>query len=302
MSHSNVFSMRSHRRPDQTVNFTAPTNTSGRGISLVVGPGVSVYYDLQPPNLWTEHSHPVTQIVIALDPVRSIMRWSDYDGPREVRCTSPHVWIVAPSILHSVEWKDTGGIIVLYVEPDYVRAECGGDVTQCGVVPLAKASQHDYLIARLCRKFHDLCHAKRIATTTFVAASGALLAPIILRIFLQRSKPRNSGVQHLSDSRLIRITEFIETHIRDPILRRDLARVAGLSEHHFSRAFKATTGIPPMKYLWRCRIYRARQLLETGAWKVASAAAETGFFDQSHLDRQFRKEFGCAPGSVIPSG
>jgi transcriptional regulator GlxA family with amidase domain len=55
-----------------------------------------------------------------------------------------------------------------------------------------------------------------------------------------------------------------------------------------------------MKHVWGFRIHRARQLLETGQFKVAQVAAETGFYDQSHLDRQFRKEFGVSPGSVIP--
>lgn len=43
------------------------TNYSGHGIVLKIGRGVSAYYDLQPPNSWTEHEHSTAQIVMVLD-------------------------------------------------------------------------------------------------------------------------------------------------------------------------------------------------------------------------------------------
>ena len=121
-----------------------------------------------------------------------------------------------------------------------------------------------------------------------------------LKAHLSRAALRQSQPAGLAEKRLQRVTAYIDAHLRDPLSRALLAQVGGLTEYHFSRMFKVSTGMPPMQYVWRCRIHCARQLLETGKWKVVAAAAEAGFCDQSHLDRQFRKAFGCSPGSVIP--
>ena len=280
-------------------DFVIPTNNSGRGNGLKEGSGVSVYYDLQPPNSWPEHQHPTAQIVIALESVDAVMQWSHGGHQFYETCTKHHVWIVPPGMPHSAEWKGTAAMLVLYVECDYIREECGCELAHGAVLSLPLLARQDYLITRLCRKFHDLCHGKRSHSGVLTVAGGTLLAALLLKAHFQRVA-RPEQARGLDKRRLHRITDYIDEHLREPLSRAQLAQVCSLTEHHFSRMFTASTGIPPMRYVWRCRIHRARQLMETGEWKVVATAAETGFCDQSHLDRQFRKEFGCSPGSVIP--
>ena len=43
------------------------------------------------------------------------------------------------------------------------------------------------------------------------------------------------------------------------------------------------------------RLQRAREMIKAGE-PLAEIAAETGFTDQSHLNRQFKKAFGMTPG------
>jgi AraC family transcriptional regulator len=280
-------------------HFALPVNNSGHGNVLKPGRGVSVYYDLQPPNRWPEHQHPTAKIVVALDPVEVVMHWGLTGHLFSEKSSVSHVWIVPPDTPHSAEWKGQAARLELYVERTYIREEFGCDLTDCAVLPLTLLARQDYLITRLCKRFHDLCHRKRSHSGLLTVAGGTLLATQLLKAYLlfvaRRYKERG-----LNKKKLLRVIDYIDAHLRDPLSRALLAQVSGLTPYHFSRMFKASTGIPPMKYVWRCRIHRARQLVETGDWKVVTAAAETGFFDQSHLDRQFRKEFGCTPGSVIP--
>jgi transcriptional regulator GlxA family with amidase domain len=53
--------------------------------------------------------------------------------------------------------------------------------------------------------------------------------------------------------------------------------------------------LPPCTYLSQLRITRARRLLEQGM-SVVSVAQATGFVDQSHLHRVFRRLVGVTPG------
>jgi transcriptional regulator GlxA family with amidase domain len=52
--------------------------------------------------------------------------------------------------------------------------------------------------------------------------------------------------------------------------------------------------MPPHRYLLAQRILRARRLLEAGE-PIAAVAAATGFVDQSHLHRHFRRGLDVTP-------
>lgn len=76
----------------------------------------------------------------------------------------------------------------------------------------------------------------------------------------------------------------------------DLARRAGSSREGFTRRFGREAGMPPHAHRLIHRLNRARALLRTGM-PLAMAAAETGFADQSHMGRHFRRVFGTTPGA-----
>ena len=63
---------------------------------------------------------------------------------------------------------------------------------------------------------------------------------------------------------------------------------------HLVRSFTATFGVPPHAYLTGRRIDRARRLLLAGH-PPAAVAIESGFHDQSHLTRIFRRYLGTTP-------
>lgn len=75
----------------------------------------------------------------------------------------------------------------------------------------------------------------------------------------------------------------------------ELARVAGLSAHYFSRAFRRRYGLPPHRWLLQQRIDRAKRLL-AGRLPLAEIALELGFVDQSHFGACFRAIVGVSPG------
>jgi AraC-like DNA-binding protein len=92
-----------------------------------------------------------------------------------------------------------------------------------------------------------------------------------------------------------RICEYIESHLDQKIGLDALASMAGLSTHHFARAFHQSVGTPPHNYLLSRRLERAERMLRETRLPLAEIAAATGFSDQSHLARHFRRRTGMAP-------
>ena len=73
-------------------------------------------------------------------------------------------------------------------------------------------------------------------------------------------------------------------------------RAGGVSRHRLTRLFRAAYGVPPHRFVLAQRIRAARRLLERGG-APAEVAAQTGFFDQSHLHRHFTRTLGMTPGA-----
>jgi AraC-like DNA-binding protein len=77
---------------------------------------------------------------------------------------------------------------------------------------------------------------------------------------------------------------------------RTLAREVGWSRRHLGERFRVELGLPP-KVLGRVlRFERARRLLEAPRRpSLAEVAAVCGYYDQAHLNREFRELAGCSP-------
>jgi len=75
----------------------------------------------------------------------------------------------------------------------------------------------------------------------------------------------------------------------------EMAARIGMSREGFSRMFARRWGMPPHAFRLTSRLNHARKLLRAGE-SIAAVAAETGFADQSHFGRWFRRTFGVTPG------
>ncbi|WP_420336562.1 AraC family transcriptional regulator [Roseibium sp.] len=89
---------------------------------------------------------------------------------------------------------------------------------------------------------------------------------------------------------------FLKECFRDPVRVSDLENIANLDRFTLSRQFKRAYGTSPHRYLLMRRLGHAKQMLANGN-PLADAAIESGFADQSHMNRHFRRAFGMTPGA-----
>ena len=102
--------------------------------------------------------------------------------------------------------------------------------------------------------------------------------------------------------RMLRARDAMDRDFALPLDVPKLARIAYVSESHFIRAFKATFGETPHRYLQRRRIERAMYLLRTTALSVTDICMTVGFSSLGTFSRTFREVLGESPSQFRDRG
>lgn len=79
-----------------------------------------------------------------------------------------------------------------------------------------------------------------------------------------------------------------------------LANDLYMSKFHYIRKFREIAGLTPNRFRIQSRIRKAQQELRRGS-PITSAALDTGFYDQSHFNKYFKRIVGVSPKEYISS-
>ncbi|NTI24145.1 helix-turn-helix transcriptional regulator [Rhizobium rhizogenes] len=121
------------------------------------------------------------------------------------------------------------------------------------------------------------------------------IATIFVELLRRVGNKRQLIKGGLAPTVLKRLIEMIEASLERPVSIADLAREADLSDHHMSRAFRLSTGLPPHTYIIRRRLERAGELLRFSNASITEVAYMCGYSNPSHFSTAFRREMGIAP-------
>lgn len=113
----------------------------------------------------------------------------------------------------------------------------------------------------------------------------------------QRHADSRDALRPLGNERsaVKKVRDYLEEHYAENVSLNEISALAGLSSFHLIRVFRSAVGLPPHAYLEQIRIHRSKQLLRDGD-PISHVALTTGFADQAHFSRHFKKMTGVTPG------
>jgi AraC family transcriptional regulator len=154
----------------------------------------------------------------------------------------------------------------------------------------ARDERISFLLEQLRQELID----ERQPSPLFAHSLAQALAVHLVRRYLDpnRSARRNNALQAY---KLRRVIEAMTEGLAADFSLANLARVAQLSEYHFSRMFKRATGLSPSQYFIRLRMSRARHLLLETDRSIIDVGLEVGYSSPSHFSQVFRREVGVTP-------
>jgi AraC family transcriptional regulator len=140
-----------------------------------------------------------------------------------------------------------------------------------------------------------LTHAIGSPDPSMQLYGDGITVAIASQLFVATHKPL-SGTGALAPWQLRRVVDYMESHLPQRVELQTLAQLVNLSQAHFSRAFKASTGFAPYQWQLAARIRRAQESLVNSDVSLSEVAQATGFADTVHFGRTFRRMAGIAPG------
>lgn len=127
--------------------------------------------------------------------------------------------------------------------------------------------------------------------TRFIALAEGLLQ--------RHFKGANYKLTQRSDKKRVeKVKEYLNSNWYKNVSLDALANEFGISPAHLLRLFSQSTGIAPHQYQNSIRVRKAKEFIREGN-QLADVAVQAGFYDQSHMNRFFRKVTGIRPGAYL---
>lgn len=109
--------------------------------------------------------------------------------------------------------------------------------------------------------------------------------------------PFEAGVSRKNHLKLLPLFSALAAMKHVPMSLPDAARICSMSESHFSRLFRACTGMTFSGYELAFRLNCAAAELDAadGDVNIKQLASEWGFYDTSHFSKSYKRFFGVPP-------
>ncbi|PSB27170.1 AraC family transcriptional regulator [Stenomitos frigidus] len=222
-------------------------------------------------------------------------RWLDGKLERERR-RAGDLAIIPAGIPHRCNWQTSVQFMILAIEPALLQ-QVGQDLVNPDRIELMPQfmNESDALIQGIFSTLREELECDQIGGALLIDSLKTTLAIHLLRNYCTTQPKPSNQADGLSQARLQRVTEYIHDSLHQDLKLVELSAIAQLSPYHFLRLFKQRMGITPHQYILQRRLEKATSLLRHSELSIAAIAVQTGFSDQSHLTRCFKRTVGVTP-------
>lgn len=259
--------------------------------SVIAWPGMRSEYSWLPP-----HREPTVTGPYQVGVSFSAHRGQELESAGRARRADIRAGAVFVTGDEGITWGGVDGTteaLEIYPDPALVRRIAGG--APCIEIAFAVRDTVVFGMATLVKRAHVVG-----ASLTDIEASTMAhrLVGHVVRAYGDGAAPPAPSIGVLDRRTVDRVTDYVEADLAATITLDRMADAAALSPFHFARAFKATTGLAPHRFVTARRLEAAKAALLTSDASVVRVAHAVGFSNVSHFRRVFRREFGVAPGEL----
>lgn len=256
--------------------------------------GIHVEYHRQPNHETPEHT--LKQHTIGLlTQRRPVVLERVLNGRfQSLRCSLGDFFLAPANTTYRSICNEETEFIALSLEPAlFTRVAQESVDAHIEIVPQFSIS--DPLIQQIGLSLKAELETEGLGNRLYVESLATLLSVHLLRHYCAFGQkiPTYSG--GLSQHKLRWAIEYINENLEKDLKLSEIAAIVGMSQYHFVRMFKQSTGLPPHRYLVERRLEKAKRLLAETDLPIAEIVYCVGFANQSSFTKVFRKHTLITP-------
>jgi AraC family transcriptional regulator len=241
-----------------------------------------------------DHEHP-THFINLLTQGTTTAQWTMGGRTRSAEHTPGSIYLLPAGTRDRVTWSSLSTRIVLVMEPRFLARSLEETAHLDDVELITQWNLRDRHLQSLMLALHADLEDGSPAGPLYGESLAVALGHYLIRRHSSRIGSTSPSRAGMPSTRLNRVVDYINQNLAREVRLYELANVAGMSLNYFCEQFREATGLTAHQYVLRRRIERAKQFLRNRDFTVAMVTAATGFTDQSHFTKVFRRLVGTTP-------
>ncbi len=208
--------------------------------------------------------------------------------------------MITPPYLHrKLFWNTNAEFLLLRLEPKLFASAVyqSVDANHTQIVPQLKIC--DPLIQQIGLALKAELEIDGLSDRLYAESMANALAVHLFRHYSNRRQEIQACSGRLASHKLQQAIDYIQTHLAEDVSLKAIATELDMSQYHFARLFKQSTGYSPYQYVIKHRIERAQELMMQEQQSMASIALKVGFASQSQFGRHFKRITGVTPKQFL---
>ncbi|MDP4145824.1 MAG: AraC family transcriptional regulator [Bacillota bacterium] len=191
--------------------------------------------------------------------------------------------VIPPEIVHNCSPYDIGqwDFKMLYINSQWFEDSFGVDTTKLSVFCKRLDNGSFAQIAEIFENMNEYRSSLEDEAEFLMKLSNVMSMNKV-----DREKDVTQGMRKLR--------EYIHSNYLQGLMLEDLERVSGLSKYCLMREYKKHYGMSPHQYITALRINHSKAIMKKDI-SILEAALQSGFYDQSHFTKSFKKYLGLTP-------
>ncbi|MEO1050751.1 MAG: AraC family transcriptional regulator [Bacteroidota bacterium] len=219
------------------------------------------------------------------------MTWGMGNDLRNERLLKDHFILTPAGFPHLSGWHNACSFSNFFIYPDFFERVNQSFQQELPFDLVPKFNFQDAFLKKIFQLIQLELHSMEVADPLYVDSLLIMLGKHLNTNF----RIDETKVSRLSGKQLFVIESYIKSNLGKAIRLDELASLVNMSQYHFSRLFKAKTGIAPYQYVQDIRLAKASELLSKTTLTISEIAFRCGYNSPSHFTAQFKKRIGISP-------
>jgi AraC family transcriptional regulator len=216
------------------------------------------------------------------------------------RLVKGDIMITPPYVHRKLFWDTDAEFLLLRLEPKLFASAVYESVktNRIQIVPQLKIC--DPLIQQIGLALKAELELDGLSDRLYAESMTNALAVHVLRYYSDRIQEIGTFSGRLPNYKLHQAIDYIQAHLGEDLSLKAIATEVGISQYHFARLFKKSTGYSFYQYVIKSRIERAQELMmQQEQQSIANIALKVGFASQSQFGRHFKRLTGVTPKQFL---